>query len=293
MQAVAVGLADVRHHPQSARSRAGRADPVHPGRAVRAGRGPCRRPLRPPPDRAHLPDRSPALATRDAGDRHRGRLDDARVAARHRVRHRLGARLRADHADHAAARHRAAVAAGARHRGRRVGDADRGDRRTGARRPALCGQPGPGLCAVLHALLHVERADRHGQGRAHRRLARADQPRGAVRRLPLHPAQSGHARRHLARPVRRHPRRRLRAAAGVRARRVPRRPVGPRPAARVARRRRADRRRDPGALAAAPARRPDHLRRGRRSTASPSSSSRCRTRSCCRWRCWPCSASPT
>ena len=35
----------------------------------------------------------------------------------------------------------------------------------------------------------------------------------------------------------------------------------------------------------------DHVRRGRRSMASPSSSSRCRIRSCCRWRCSPCWAS--
>ena len=292
MQAVAVGLADVRHHPQSARSRACRADPVHPGGAVRAGRGPRRRPLRPAHDRAHLPD---DLRPRDgdACDRHRRRLDDARVAAGHRVRDRLGARLRADHADHAAAGDRAAVAAVARHRGRRVGDADRGDRRAGAGRAALRGQPDPGLCAVLHALLHVEHSDRQRQGRAQRDLARADQPRGAVRRLPLHPAQSGHPRHHLARSVRGHPRRRVCAAAGVRPRRVPRRPLGAWAAARVARRRRADRRRDPGPPAAAPAGRADHLRRGRRSTASPSSSSRCRILSCCRWRCSPCSAPPT
>ena len=70
---------------------------------------------------------------------------------------------------------RAAVAAVARHRGRRIGDADRGDRRAGGRRAALCGEPDPGLCAVLHALHHVERADRHGQGRAqrHRRASRS------------------------------------------------------------------------------------------------------------------------
>ena len=45
--------------------------------------------------------------------------------------------------------HRAAVAAGARHRGRRLGDADRGDRRAGDGRTALRGEPDPGLCAVL------------------------------------------------------------------------------------------------------------------------------------------------
>ncbi len=243
-------------------------------------------------DRPHLPD---DLRPRDgdAGDRHRRRLDDARIAAGHRVRDRLGARLRADHADHAAAGDRAAVAAVARHRRRRIGDADRGDRRAGGRRAALRGQPGPGLCAVLHALLHVEHSDRHVKVERNATVARADQPRGAVRRLPLHPAQSGHPRHHLARSVRGHPRRRVCAAAGVRARRVPRRSLGAWPVARVARRRRADRRRDPGAPAAAPTGRPDHLRRGRRSTASPSSSSRCRTRSCCRWRCSPCSAQPT
>ena len=148
------------------------------------------------------------------------------VAARRRVRDRLGARLRADHADHAAARDRAAVAVVARHRGRRIGDADRGDRRTGDGRLALRGQPDPGLCAVLHALHHVEHPDQHGQGRAQRDVARAGQPRRAVRRLPLHPAQPGHSRHHLARSVRGHPRRRLRAAAGVRPRRLPRRGRG-------------------------------------------------------------------
>ena len=234
-----------------------------------------------------------ALATATLAIGTAGGCHDARIAARRGVRHRLGARLRADHDDHAAAGHRAAVAAVARHRRRRIGDADRRDRRTGDGRAALRGQPGAGLCAVLHALPHVQHPDRPGEGRAHRDLARAAQPRRAVRRLPLHPAQPGHPRRHLARSVRRHPRRRLRAAAGVRARRVPCRPVGARPAARVARRRRADRRHDPGAPAAAPAGRPDHVRRGRRPMASPSSCSRCRIRSCCRWRCSPCSARPT
>ena len=72
-------------------------------------------------------------------------------------------RLRADHADHAAAGHRAAGAAAARHRGGRIGDAARGDRRAGDRRAALCGEPDPGLCAVLRALHHRRPADRHGR----------------------------------------------------------------------------------------------------------------------------------
>ena len=117
------------------------------------------------------------------------------------------------------------------------------------------------LCCTLYltssVLIGMVKVERNAT------LARADQPRRAVRRLPLHPAQSGHPRRHHARSVRGHPRRRLCAAAGVRARRVPCRTLGPRPAARVARRRRADRRRDPGAPSAAPAGRPDHVRRGR------------------------------
>ena len=125
------GLADVRPDPQSARPRAGRTDPIRAGRAVRAGGGPRRRPLRPPPNHQHLPARRRACR-RDARARHRGRLDDAGIAAGRRVRHRLGPRLRADHALHAAAGHRADVAAGARHRGRRLGDAGRGDRRAGA-----------------------------------------------------------------------------------------------------------------------------------------------------------------
>ena len=157
----------------------------------------------------------------DAGDRHRRRLDDAGVAARRRVRDRLGARLRADHADHAAAGDRAAVAAVARHRGRRIGDADRGDRRAGDRRLALCRQPGAGLCAVLHALLHVEHSDRHGQGRAQSRTSREPVSLAVLfagfHYIRHNPVDS---RRHLARSVRGHSRRRLRAAAGVRPRRV-------------------------------------------------------------------------
>ena len=94
------------------------------------------------------------------------------------------------------------------------------------------------LCCTLYICAGL--SDRHGGGGAHRGVARADQPDGAVRRLLLYPAQPDHPRRHHARPVRGDPRRRVRAAAGVRPRRVRRRAVGARPAARVAGRRRAD-----------------------------------------------------
>ena len=215
MQAVAVAwqMYEITHNPLDL-GLVG-PHPVHPGRAVRAGRGPRRRPLRPAHDRAHLPDDLGACGGH-ARHRHRRRLDDAGIAARRRVRDRLGARLRADHADHAAAGDRAAVAVVARDGGGRVGDADRNDRRAGDGRLSLCGEPDPGLCAVLHALHHIELPDRHGQGRAQCELARTHQSCRSVRRISLHPAQSGHSRNDHARSVRCRDRRRLCPAAGVR-----------------------------------------------------------------------------
>ena len=144
----------------------------------------------------------------------------------------------------AAAGPRAAAAAAARGRGARR---PRNQSATIAG-PALGGflyavSPVAGLCAVLRALrlaagvlIALIRIERAHAARASRSALRV-----LVRRLHLHPPQPDHPRRDLARPVRGAARRRDRAAAGVRARRVRSRPLGARPVARRARGRRADR----------------------------------------------------
>ena len=114
-----------------------------------------------------------------------------------------------------------------------------------------------------------------------------------LRGLRLHPPQSGDLRRHLARSVRGAARRRDRAAAGVRARRVRGRPVGTRPVARRARGRRAHHGARADALADRAQRRKDDVRGGRGLRAVDH---RVRTRPTCsrsRSRRSRCSARPT
>ena len=143
--------------------------------------------------------------------------------------------------------------------------------------------------AVCFALLHrVGSAAGLPASRAADRQPDARQPRGIFRRHLLHPAEPDHPGRDLARHVRGAARRHHGVAADLRRRSVPHRPRGPRPSARGARHRRRRRFGDAGELAAHPAYRPDHVRVRRDVRASRPSCSRCRRRSCCRWRRWRC-----
>ena len=133
---------------------------------------------------------------------------------------------------------------GLRQRGRLelVGLADRRHRRPGCRRPALRARRRSGLRNRRAA-----HGDRRAAGAVDPQAGKAPaereaDARDAICRLPLHLDREDRARRHLARSVRGAALRRVGAAAGLCARHTGAWPVGARPAARGARRRRHRRR---------------------------------------------------
>ena len=261
---------------------------------LHAGGGPDRRPLRPAPPACRSARRSkdwrpPTLALASVS----GWVSKEFILATVFV-FGVGARLRgADPADLAAVgrcRCRCFRARSRRPRPRRSSPPSPGRRSADCSTPSA--RPVPyTVCAalflasvILLAFVRIERrrADAH-----------ARQPRGVLRRRVLHPAQSDRARRHLARPVRGAARRHHGAAADLRRRDLPRRPRGPRPAARRAGGRRAADHDRADALAADAGMSAASCSPAWPASGSRPSCSRCRSRSCCRWPRWRCSAHPT